>query len=125
MSDEEKAGSTPFSAEERLEIIRLNIGKSYSQLAKLCKCSLTTVTRDLRKWREGGGFEEFLYDEFHRLHEIVSEEDPSTSYKTVAALLGKHITRKIEAGVTLDFGDKFTALMKNTFGVEREEPDEA
>ena len=118
-------GTTPYTPKERLEIIKVNIGKSYDELAKLCKCSKSTVYLDMQKWREGGGFEEFLHEEFLALHEIVRNENPETAYKTVAQLLGRHITRKIEAGVTMDFGDQFTSLMRDTFGIERENPDDA
>lgn len=113
---------TPYTPAERLEIIRRNIGKSYNELAKLCSCSSNTIYNDMRKWREQGGFEEFLNDEFHTLHGIVKKEDAITSYKVIAQLLGKYITKKIKADVTVDFGARFTEAMKNTFGVERDEP---
>jgi len=116
--------NTPYEPAERLEIIKVNIGKSYKELAKLCKCSMSTIYLDMQKWRAQGGFEDFLQEEFLNLHEIVRRSDPDIAYKTIAGLLGKHITRKIEAGVTLDFGKQFTDLMVNTFGVERESEDD-
>ena len=112
---------TPYTPAERLEIIRKNIGKTYDKLAELCKCSTSTIYLDMKKWREGGGLEEFLHDEFIELHGIVKKEDPVATYKVVAQLLGRHITKKIDAGVTVDFGERFTGLMRDTFGVKKDE----
>lgn len=124
MTENAREGNTPYKAEERLEIIRLNIGKTYKELAVLCKCSFSTVAKDMREWRRQGGFEDFLQAEFMELHGIVRNEDPTITYKVIANLLGKTITKRLEAGVTLDIGDQFSALLRDTFGVElKETPD--
>lgn len=119
-----KNRDTPYTPEERLEIIKLNIGSSYDALSKLCKCSMSTIYLDMKSWRASGGFEDFLQKEFLELHELMKKKDPSVSYKTVSILLGKYVTKKIEAGVTVGLGDQFTDLMRDTFGVEREEEDD-
>lgn len=120
-----KNRDTPYTPEERLEIIKLNIGKSYEALRKLCKCSMSTIYLDMKSWRASGGFEDFLQKEFLELHELMKKKDPTVSYKTVSILLGKYIIKKIEAGVTVGLGDQFTDLMRDAFGVEREDDGDA
>ncbi len=115
---------TPFTPAERLEIIKLNIGLPYEELKMLCKCSMSTIYLDMKKWRASGGFEDFLQREFLELHEYMKTEDPSISYKTISILLGKYVIKKIEADVTMDLGSQFTGLMRNTFGVELEDDEE-
>ena len=114
-----KNPDTPYTPEERLEIIKVNIGKSYEELRKLCKCSMSTIYLDMVKWRASGGFEDFLQKEFLELHELVKEKSPEISYKTISVLLGKYVTKKIEAGITVDVSGEWTDLMRDTFGVER------
>ena len=118
---QEQAPSTPFTPAERLEIIKVNIGMSYGELAKLCKCSYSTVFNDMTKWRKQGGFEDWLQEEFFDLHTIVRNLEPAVAYKVVAGLLGKLTAKKIEAGISLDVGPRFSALMRDTFGIELEE----
>ena len=120
-----KNRDTPYTPEERLEIIKVNIGKTYDALSKLCKCSMSTTYLDMKSWRASGGFEDFLQREFLELHELMKKKDPSVSYKTVSILLGKYVIKKIEAGVTVDLGDQFTDLMRDTFGVELEDDEDA
>jgi len=118
---QEQAPTTPFEPAERLAIIKQNIGLSYGELAKKCRCSYSTIYNDMRKWREQGGFEEYLYEEFHRLHVVVSNEAPDVAYKVIASLLSKTIAKKVEAGITVDIGPRFTAAMRDTFGLELDE----
>jgi len=116
----EQAETTPYTPAERLEIIKVNIGSSYKELAKLCKCSYSTLFNDMAKWRKQGGFEDWLQEEFFDLHTIVRNESPEIAYKIVAGLLGKLTAKKIEAGISLDIGPRFSALMRETFGIELE-----
>jgi len=115
-----QAHTTRYTPKERLEIIKINIGSPYKELAELCKCSYSTIFNDMQKWRVQGGFLDFLQEEFFDLHTIVRNLEPETAYKVVAGLLGKLTAKKIEAGISLDVGPRFTALMRDTFGVELE-----
>lgn len=120
-----KNPDTPYTQAERLEIIKVNIGKSYEELRKLCKCSMSTIYLDMKRWRASGGFEDFLQREFLELHELMKRESPEISYKTVSVLLGKYVIKKIEADVTLDVGKQWSDLMRDAFGVVRKDDEDA
>ncbi len=120
---QEQALTTPYNAKERLAIIRMNVGQGYLKLAELCKCSYSTIYNDMRKWREQGGFEEFVYQEFFDLHAIARNEDPVATYRVLAGIVSKMQARKIEVGITHDIGPKFAKAMKETFGMSLDEPE--
>ena len=116
--------NTPYTHKERLAIIKLNLGKPYSELMVLLKCSQATVTKDMAAWRASGGFEEFLQQEFFALHELVKKSNPEVPYKMVSTLLGRLLAKKVEANVTMDVGIKWSDLMNRAFGVKREDDED-
>ncbi len=116
---------TPFTAEQRLKIIKLNVGKSYAELMRMCRCSMSTIYLDMKKWRASGGFEDFLQQEFLELHTVMKADGAEVPYKTISILLGKYIPKRIDAEVTHDVSEEWTAAMKKTFGLERKDDDGA
>lgn len=88
--------------EKRLEIIRdaMRKGKTQAEMARLCKVTERTIIRDLRAWRESGGFEEWLEAEFMELHQQVKVMDPKVAYREISTLKGKTIKQKLEAEVS-------------------------
>lgn len=77
----------------------LPLGKSYEEIATVCGVTRWTIIRDIKEWKEKGGFEDWLLDEFFRLHGEEAEGDWKTRYKVVSRLLEKTLKQKIEADV--------------------------
>lgn len=74
-------------------------GKTHEQIAADCGVKRRTVDRDLRAWRESGGFEKWLHAEFMRLHGEVRDEKTERAYQTIARLLERTMRQRIEAEV--------------------------
>jgi len=92
--------ATILPAQRRREVIRENILElEYPEIAKLCHCAERTIIRDINKWREEGGFEQFLMDEFFRSYPNIKEQFPEKAFDRLCYLLGKTMTRKIEKDV--------------------------
>jgi len=79
--------------------------KTHEQIAAIIGVTRATVERDLRAWRETGGFEEWVDEEFFRLHSKVRTEDEKLAYKTIARFKERILARKqeIEAKGDLTF----------------------
>lgn len=76
-------------------------GKTHQQItASLGLKNRSTIERDLRAWRETGGYEEFLHNEWLQLHGKIKESDPVEAYRQISKLLGKTLTQKIETELT-------------------------
>ena len=86
-----------LSPTQRREIIQENIiNHDYTEIATLCNCTIRTIKRDVRKWREEGGFEEFLLDEFFRSYPEIKQNFPDKAFDRLCYLLGKSMPRRIE-----------------------------
>lgn len=93
----------PQATRERIPKIMLGLlrGKTNAEIAKTTIPPVTdwTIKKDRRLWRNSGGYYEWLEGEFFRLHGDMRDEDRKTAYKEVCRLLGRFISRKIEAKV--------------------------
>ena len=71
---------------------------TYQEMADRLGVSLSTINRDMSAWQQSGGMEEWLRREFFRLHRHVKgmEGKEPLAYTTVANLLGKTLTQKVE-----------------------------
>ena len=71
---------------------------SHQAIADACGVNEKTIDRDIDAWRKSGGLEEWLREEFFDLHETMKsmEEKAPLAYTTVAQLLGKTLTQKVE-----------------------------
>lgn len=79
-----------YYPKKRREIIRENIlFNDYEQLAKMCGVSKRTIIRDINKWRQEGGFEEFLLKEFFYLYGNERVKHPSRALDRIVMLLTK------------------------------------
>ena len=86
-----------LTPQKRREIIKENIlHVDYAKLAKLCNCTERTIKRDVHQWREEGGFEEFLLDEFLRFYPTIKATFPERAFDRLCFLLGKTLTHKME-----------------------------
>jgi len=72
-------------------------GLTIGQIADICKVTEKTIDRDLNKFRASPLFEEWLREEWQRLHYIIINENPVEAYRQLTRLLGQTFTRKIEA----------------------------
>ncbi|MHA2393233.1 MAG: helix-turn-helix domain-containing protein [Promethearchaeota archaeon] len=72
-------------------------GETHYQIAQRCGVKRETISRDLIKWRNTGGFEEWIEQEFFRLHGFVNSDPISSeaAYRVVAGIKKKSITKKI------------------------------
>ena len=91
-----------FPHNKRLQILQQELpkGTSKGQIAELCGVRQETISRDIRQWKLDGGFEEWLQDEFFKLHSEVKQGDPTKTYQVVSRLLEKTLTRKVESHIT-------------------------
>jgi len=90
-----------FPPDKRLEIIKREFprGTTQQQIADMCEVSRKTISKDIKKWRESGGFEEWLQEEFLELHREVKGDDVKTAYKEISKLVARSMTQKSEAKV--------------------------
>ncbi len=81
----------------RREIIRENIlTYPYDKLAELCYCTKRTITRTINKWRQEGGFEQLLTDEFFKLYPKIKQEYPDKAFDRLCYLIGRSMVQKAE-----------------------------
>jgi len=84
-------------SEARRHIIQENILQhSYDELATLCYCSKRTIIRTINTWRQEGGFERLLFDQFIKLYPRVEKVYPDKALDKLVYLMGKGITRRAE-----------------------------
>lgn len=113
---------TPYDREERLIIISQQFGKgkrgglpTYEALAEKCKCSVATIYNDMKVWKESGGLELFVLDEFESLYPQMKAEEPLEVFKVLSRFLMKGMTQKIAVDNRVEVGIKFTEAMKGIF----------
>jgi len=93
--------------EARRQVIKDNILHcNYEQLATLCGCTKMTIVRTVNKWRDEGGFEELLFNEFTEVYPIVKAENPDKALDKVVYLLARNITRKAEIKTDTTLNEK-------------------
>ena len=75
----------------------LRKGLNRNQIGAQCGVTEKTIDRDMKTWVESGLFEIWLKEEFVDLHNYTRDADPITAYKEIARIVGRMVTRKIEA----------------------------
>jgi hypothetical protein len=102
-----------LSPSQRREVIRQNVlTLDYEELALLCHCTKRTIKRDVAKWREEGGFEQFLIDEFFNSYPDIKQKFPDKAFDRLCYLLGKTMTRKIEKDVRASLDVRQAIIVK-------------
>lgn len=82
---------------QRRQIIREHILRTnYEGLAKLCGVTKRTILRDVADWRQEGGFEDCLVDEFFRFYPKAKVEFSEKAFDRLCYLIGKTMTRRME-----------------------------
>lgn len=75
-------------------------GKNHDEIAEICGVkNRKTIERDLIAWRNSGGFEDFLNNEWLKLHGKIKKLDPHEAYRQITKLLGKTLTQKIKGEI--------------------------
>jgi hypothetical protein len=75
----------------------LRNGLNYTKIGASCGVTSQTIDRDMKAWVESGDFEVWLKTEFAELHGYARTANPMEAYKEISKLVGKMVTRKIEA----------------------------
>jgi len=84
-------------SEARRHIIQENIFQhSYEELATLCHCHKRTIVRTINEWRQEGGFEQLLFDQFIKLYPRVEKAYPDKALDKLVYLIGKSMIHKAE-----------------------------
>lgn len=80
------------------EMMLRNPPATHAEMALACRVNEKTIDRDIGAWYKGGGMEQWLREEFFALHVEVKAMDGKVplAYTTVAQLLGKTLTQKVE-----------------------------
>lgn len=83
----------------RLPTIKQGImeGLNRTKIGEKCGVTEKTIDRDVRAWVDSGLFEVWLKEEFLRLHSLISKTYPELAYKEVSRIIGRMVTRKVEA----------------------------
>lgn len=64
----------------------------------------------MQSWVESGLFEIWLKEEFVDLHNYARDQDPIEAYRQIAKIVGKMVTRKIEAKA--EYKEERTLIVK-------------
>jgi len=87
-----------LNAKKRRKVIRDNIlFETYAELAKRCGVSKRTIVRDVNGWKQEGGFDEFLVQEFFFQYGKERLTNPSKALDRIITLM----TRRKEAEIAL------------------------
>jgi len=91
--------SLSTQTQKRLPKIKAGLlkGLNYSQIGSQCGVTEKTIDRDIYKWLNTGDFETWLKEEWVRLHNMIIHENPTEAYRQVTKILGRMVTRKVEA----------------------------
>lgn len=89
----------PQQTLKRLPKIKAGLiqGLTIEQIAHTCSVYEKTIDRDLRAFRQSGEFEQWIREEALRLHYIIVQKRPVEAYREIMRLLGKTLTRRVEA----------------------------
>jgi IS30 family transposase len=71
-------------------------GTTRQQIAQQLGVNEKTIDRDITRWVQSGTFEDWLKEEFLRLHVDMVHVNPELAYVQVSKLIGHMLTRKIE-----------------------------
>ena len=90
--------SLPTKTLGRLQKIKegLRQGLNRDEIALSCRVDEKTIDRDIKTWTETGFFEQWLKEEFLRLHAVVEGDDPVEAYRQIGNLVKANMTRKVE-----------------------------
>lgn len=94
----------PTATQQRLHKIKSGLlhGKTIAEIALDCRVYEKTIDRDLQKWRRSKEFEDWLKEEWVRLHLIIQQRDPTEAYRQLTKLMGQTITRKMKVEEKID-----------------------
>lgn len=116
---------TPYLQEERLLIIQQSYGQgthgkgsgfpTYEELAKRCKCSISTIYLDMKVWKEQGGLDIFILQEFNDLYPMLKEEEPMEVFKIISRFLQKGMTQKVAIDQRIQIGTNYSDALKRIF----------
>lgn len=90
--------SPVLSQKQRKGKIRDTIAThTYDEIAQLCGVTKRTIRRDIAKWKDEGGYDAFLMEEFFKLYGLVKVKDVKHAFDRICDLIRR---RWAEAVVT-------------------------
>lgn len=72
-------------------------GLNYTQIGARCRVSEKTIDRDVKAFVESGEFYVWVKQEWARMYAVIQREEPVEAFRNLTKLLGRMVTRKIEA----------------------------
>ena len=91
-------------------------GDNYTTIGKACGVTEKTIDRDVKAWIESGDFETWVKEEWLRLHPQIIEKYPTLAYKELTRLIGKMVTKRVEAHTV----EEIREIKVNIIKVDRE-----
>ena len=80
--------SPVLSQKQRREKIRETIAThTYNEIATLCGVTRRTILRDINKWKDAGGYDEFLMEEFFKLYGLIKVKDVKHAFDRLCDLI--------------------------------------
>ena len=80
--------SPALTQPQRLQLIKDNVTTlTYNEIAKQCGVTKRTIRRDIEDWKQHGGYDEFLTEQFFKLYGIMALEDPRHAFDRICDLL--------------------------------------
>lgn len=72
-------------------------GFTYTEIGKSCGVTKRTIDRDMQAFATSGLLEAWVKTEWARMYGIIQQKEPVEAFRNLTKLLGKMVTRKIEA----------------------------
>lgn len=88
---------------------------TYEELAERCKCSVSTIYNDMKAWKDSGGFDIFILQEFNDLYPVMKEEEPLEVFKIISRFLQKGIVNKVSIDQRVQVGVEYSNALKRIF----------
>ena len=81
-------------------------GLNRDEIGRECGVTEKTIDRDIKAWLQTGLFEQWLREEWLRLHNIIIQHNPVEAYRQLTKLLGKTLVQRIEAYEQISLTEK-------------------
>ena len=83
-----RMSSVRLTHQKRLSFIKDNITTlTFNEIAKQCGVTKRTIRRDVQEWKNKGGYDSFLLEEFFKLYGVIKIEDPRHAFDRICDLL--------------------------------------
>jgi len=89
--------SPVLTAKARREKLRDSLAmNTYDEIAQLCGVTKRTIRRDVEQWKQEGGYDEWLTEQFFKLYGLVKTQDIKHAFDRICDLM-----RRRQAQITV------------------------